>query len=265
MSPLSYVLLFVAAFGAGVLNSVAGGGILLVFPTMLSIGVSPVAANASSTVALWPGTAASVVAYRREIGRGRSVPLLAAVGVAGGLLGAQLLVRAPASVFQTLVPYLLLVATGLFASSGWLTRLARRRAARASASAASSRPGESSGGPWATVGLLLVQLVIATYGGYFGAGIGFLLLAALAVTGMEDIHAMNGVKSVLVGCINGAAVATFVLAGVVVWSDALVALVGAAAGGYLGASVARRLDPLWVRRGVVALGFALTIYFFVRR
>lgn len=252
---LDALVLFIAAFGGGALNSVAGGGSFLSFPALVFTGVPARLANATSTVALWPGSAAAARAYRAELmtQRARLVPL-SLVSLLGGYLGARLLLGTSENTFRLLVPYLLLLATGLFAFGGALT--ARVRAWR----------GHEAPGPEARVSPLglLLQLVIATYGGYFGGGIGILMLAALAVSGMEDVHAMNGLKNWLATCINGVAVVTFILSGAVLWPQAAVMVLGAIAGGYVGASTARRVDPKLVRRFVIAVGCTLTLYFFVR-
>jgi hypothetical protein len=248
------LLLFIAAFIAGTLNSVAGGGSFIAFPTLMFTGVPPINANATNTVALWPGTLASATAYRSELrGQRRLLLIMAGPSLVGGLLGALLLLRTPEPVFLRLLPYLLLLATLLFAFGGQLTGRLR------------SRLGKVSGPAWIPVaGAALVQLVIATYGGFFGGGIGILMLATLATLGMEDVHAMNGVKTVLASLINGVAVITFIIAGAIYWPQAAIMIVGAVLGGYGGASTARRIDPLLVRRFVIAVGFALTAYFFVR-
>ena len=257
MTWLEVVALLVAAVAGGALNSVAGGGSFLTFPTLLLTGVAPIQANATSTVALWPGSLMSVAAYRREL-QGRSgMLLLGAVSLAGGLVGAVLLLRTPQSTFVRLVPYLLLLATLLFTFGGRLTRLLRARL--------NTHLAGMSAPPWVAIaGVAVLQLVIATYGGYFGGGIGILMLASLALLGMDNIHTMNALKTLMASCINGVAVVTFVVAGAVAWPQALLMVAGAMAGGYGGAHFARQLDPLRVRRLVISVGFLLTIYFFVR-
>ncbi|HEU4328782.1 MAG TPA: sulfite exporter TauE/SafE family protein [Roseiflexaceae bacterium] len=254
MTLVDAIVLFVAAFGGGALNSVAGGGSFLSFPALLFTGVDAKLANATSTVALWPGSAAAARAYRAELMQQRSslIPL-SLVSVVGGFLGARLLLGTSESTFRLLVPYLLLVATLLFAFGSPLTAKVRQWRGGA------ARP-SGQGVSW--VGLAL-QLVIATYGGYFGGGIGILMLAALAVAGMEDVHAMNGLKNWLATCINGVAVLTFILSGAVLWPQAAVMILGATIGGYGGAATARRLDPKLIRRFVIAVGCMLTVYFFI--
>jgi len=250
----SMLLLFVAALVGGALNAVAGGGSFLTFPSLVVTGVPPIDANATSTVALWPGTAASVGAYRRELLRQRRdfIAAMAAISLVGGLIGAVLLVRTPQSTFAGLVPFLLLIATVLFAFGGAAIRALRER-------------GHIGGKPsrLSLAGISLFQLLVAIYGGYFGGGIGILMLAALELIGIDDIHQANALKTMLSTTINSVAVVTFVLAGVVVWSDVVVMLVAAMIGGYGAASVARRLPPFHVRIFVLVVAFTMTVYFFV--
>jgi uncharacterized membrane protein YfcA len=247
------IVLFLAAVLAGALNSVAGGGSFISFPALLKVGGIPaIPANATNTIALWPGAVASAFAYRRELAAQRATLVsLAGVSVVGGILGAVLLLRTPEVTFLRLLPFLLLVATLLFAFGGRLTSRLRARLERRGAGGAR------------TLGVALFQLAIATYGGYFGGGIGILMLAMLALSGMEDIHAMNAVKTVLNACINGIAVITFIAAGAVVWPQALTMVVGAIAGGYAGAHYAQRIPPRYVRGFVIAVGFTMTGYFFL--
>ena len=249
--------LFASAVVGGGLNSVAGGGSFLTFPTLVVTGVGSIRANATSTVALWPGSVASVGAYRRELGAVPHVKELSAISLVGGLLGAVLLLRTPAATFSALIPYLLLVATLLFAFNSKIKSTFGKLFA--SADRGMSR---SSRVP---VALVVAQLVIATYGGFFGGGIGILMLAALGLLGLENIHEMNALKTVLASCINGIAVVTFIVARAVEWRQAVIMLVGAIIGGYLGASTARKLDQRVVRGFVIAVGCAMTIYFFVWR
>jgi uncharacterized membrane protein YfcA len=255
-TPPAILLLVLSATIAGALNAVAGGGSFLTFPSLVVAGVPPVGATATSTVALWPGSAASVGAYRRELARvdRALLAVLTVTSLAGGVLGAVLLLRTPEAAFAALVPYLLLGATGLFASSRWLTARLRRRAG-----------GRALGQRAGLGGIALAQLVIAVYGGYFGGGIGILMLATLGLMGIESIHELNALKAILAACINGVAVGTFILAGAVAWPHALLMVAGSVAGGYGGASLARRIDPGWLRIGVVVVGCAMTAYFFVRR
>jgi uncharacterized membrane protein YfcA len=254
MTLVEAIFLFLAALMGGGLNSVAGGGSFFVFPALLFVGVSPISANATNTVALWPGSIASVGAYRRELVRQhQGLPQLIITSVVGSIIGAQLLLGTQEATFARLVPYLLLLATLIFAVSGPLTRRLRARQAAHPAS------------PWlARFVVPLIQLATAIYGGFFGGGIGILMLATLALTGMDDIHEMNAIKTLLATLINGVAVVAFIAAGVVRWPEALVMIAGATVGGYGGASLARRLQPIVVRRFVIVVGMALTLYFFWR-
>ncbi|MCG5239506.1 sulfite exporter TauE/SafE family protein [Azospirillum doebereinerae] len=243
------LLLIVSAFFAGVLNAVAGGGSFLTFPALVLAGVPPLNANATSTVAVAPGALASAYGYRRELGKIREVHLPSFLGVSlvGGLIGALLLLWTPQRTFEAVVPWLLLFATVLFAfgptASAWIRRNC-------------------------TVGhtaVLVTQFFIAVYGGYFGGGIGILILATLGVFGLTDLHAMNGLKTLVSGCLNAVAVVAFVLGGAVYWNEALIMLVAAMAGGYAGAAVARRIPPPVLRKFVILVGAAMTVYFFVTK
>ena len=254
MTVLDAVLLFLAAVGGGALNAVAGGGSFLTFPTLLFMGVSPITANATSTVALWPGSIASAGAYRRDLHSLKRYLLpFSLASLVGGFLGARILLRTSPGDFRELVPWLLLLATLVFAFGGEIVARIRKQPD------ADREPSRAS-----TIGAIVTQLVISTYGGFFGGGMGILMLATFTILGMREIHAMNGMKNVLAVCINGIAVLTFVIAGAVLWPQAIVMLAGSIIGGYGGASGARRLNPLYVRRFVIALGLVLSTYFFVR-
>lgn len=254
MTLLQGVVLFVAAVLGGILNSVAGGGTFIAFPALLLTGVPSVNANATNTVALWPGSVASARAYASALKVERAVMVVLIVSsLVGGELGAQVLINTPPSTFLRLVPYLLLVATLLFTFGGYITKWAQ------------SHMGKGSAPKWVVLaGTGALQLVIATYGGFFGGGIGILMLSMLAVMGQDNIHTMNALKNLLASCINGVAVITFIIHGAVFWPQAIVMVVGAIAGGYGAAIYAQRLDPKLVRRFVIAVGFAVTIYFFIR-
>ncbi len=244
-------MLFGAALIAGGLNAVAGGGSFIAFPALMLVGVPPISANATSAVALWPGNAASVGAYRRELaGQGRALLSFGLLSLVGGLLGALLLLRTEEAVFAELIPYLMLGATLVFALGPWLARLTRQTAL-----------GEGRG---MRVAVLALYLAIAVYSGFFGAGLGILTLAVLALLGGENMHSMNALKTLQATLINGVAVFAFVLAGVVSWPAALVMVTGAIAGGYGGAALARQLNPQWVRIGVIVISVLLTAYFFIQ-
>jgi uncharacterized membrane protein YfcA len=253
MSPFEGTLLFISAALAGALNSVAGGGSFISFPALLFTGVAPVAANATNSVALWPAGVASAFAYRSELTQPRATLVaLALASFVGGVAGALLLLWTSDTTFVHLLPFLLLVATLVFTFGGMLT--ARLRS--------NDRAGTTTTMPLA--GAAVLQLAIALYGGYFGGGMGIMMLATLSLMGMTNIHAMNGLKTVLGTVINGVAVVAFIVAGAVTWGPGLVMIVGATAGGYAGAAVARKLDPRWVRRFVLAIAWGMTIYFFAK-
>jgi uncharacterized membrane protein YfcA len=246
-------LLFGAALLGGVMNAVAGGGSFLTFPALIVAGIPPISANATNTVALWPGSMASVWAYRRDVRRAPHTLLLSSASLVGGALGAVLLLHLPSAIFARLIPYLLLLATLLFAFNKPLG--ARFRTHQDGVPDPSWR---------VLAGLTLAQLAIATYGGFFGAGIGIVMLAVFGLMGLDDIHMMNGLKMLLVSMTNGVAVVIFVVAHAVVWPQALLMLVGAIVGGYAGAALARRLDPRTVRGAVILIGCVMTLYFFAR-
>ena len=261
MSPIDALGLFAAALGAGVLNSVAGGGQFLTFPMLIFTGVPVIQANATSSVAVWPGTVASTVGYRRELAQQRRlVAPLSIASVIGGVLGAVVLLRTPQDTFAQLIPWLLLLATLLLIFGGPAVGRIRRAMGRRAAPADGHQPGRG-----ALAAIAVVQLLLGIYGGYFGGGMGFVMLAAMAAIGLDNIHIMNGLKTALASCINGVAVATFVIAGAVAWPEALVMLVGAIIGGYGGAHFARQLNPKTVRAFTIAVACAMTLYFFARQ
>jgi len=240
------VFLFGAAAIGGAINSVAGGGSFVAFPALLFAGVAPIPANATNSVALWPGSAASVVAYRRELAdvRRELIPLGAAALV-GGLAGSILLLRTSETAFVLLIPWLLLFATALFSCAGiFQSRLRKVQAPL-----------------WLAVA---VQLVISVYGGYFGGGMGIMMLAVLSMLGMTDIHRMNALKTSLATIVNGIAVAAFIVARAVDWTPGVVMIAGGIVGGYAGAAIARRVAAKYVRYLVLTIAWTMTIYFFVR-
>ncbi len=263
--------LFAAAFIGGALNSVAGGGSFIALPTLMYAGVSPVSANATTAFAMWPGAVASVVAYRREMSATRAwMVRLGAISVVGGLLGGLLLVRTSDESFLRLLPWLMLLAAVTFTFGNRITAWARLKTTGARAAVdtgAGSDPGRA---PFAAPAsrhvpgwTLLLQLLIATYGGYFGGGMGIMMLAAMSVAGMDDIHEMNALKSLLSVGINGIAVATFIVDGTITWAPGLVMVAGGISGGYLGAALARRVAGTAVRTIVTVVAWMLTAYFFL--
>jgi uncharacterized membrane protein YfcA len=262
------LFLFCAALLAGALNSVAGGGSFISFPALLFSGIAPIAANATNTCALWPGTIASTVAYRKAFTREarKMLPPLIALGTIGGVLGANILLRTPQETFMKLIPWLLLLATLVFLFSARITSWLRARTQARGAGGASlgSAVAEKRTPLPLFVAGLILEVFLATYIGYFGAGAGILVLALLALLGMENIHTMNGVKTLLVSLVNGVALITFMVGHRIVWPEAAVMVVGAATGGYAGAHFAQKVNPLYVRRIVIAVGFGMSAYFFYR-
>jgi uncharacterized protein len=252
---LGYIGLFVAATIAGAVNSVAGGGSLISFPALVAFGQPAILANATNTAALWPGTLSSALAYRREtlLYRELLVTLLLP-SVVGGLLGALVLVNTPPELFDKVVPFLVLFATALFAL--------RDPIARWTGTSARTEDQVGTGG---RVWGFLFQFFVATYGGYFGAGIGILMLASLSVMGLRDIHRMNGLKTILGTLINVIAFGFFAIEGLVVWPLAALMATGAVAGGYLGARMAMRIDQRWVRGFVIAVGVVVSIWLLWKR
>jgi uncharacterized protein len=257
------LLILLAATGAGAINAVAGGGTLLSFPTLVLVGQPPIIANATNTVALWPGALSSFWGYRWELGyHRREVILLSLPSFAGGVLGAVLLVNTAESVFALLVPYLILLATGLFIAQGPLSRWLGRRT-----NPPGGGPPPEGGAAGAAFGhaatplrwgaVLLSQLLIGVYGGYFGAGIGILMLAAYGLLGFSNIHQANAIKNLNSMFINGIAAAIFIYRALIDWPIAALMAAGAIFGGYAGAGLARRLGQKNVRRLVVLIGLSL--------
>lgn len=253
MTFIQACFLFLAAFLSGVLNSVAGGGGLIVFPALLIAGLPSISANATSTLASWPGSIASIGAYRTELQAiGRLCLLFGGVSLVGGMIGAMLLLSTPTAMFKQLVPYLLLLATLLFTFSNSLTTRLPVILAQAGQDAWSSLLKAS-----------FIQFFIAIYGGFYGLGSSFLILAALGMLGLKQIHQMNGLKILLMSCIDSLAVVTFIFARVVAWPQAVLMMLGTVIGGYAGAYYAQKLHPHLVRRFVIAVGFGMTSYFFL--
>jgi hypothetical protein len=248
------ILLFFAAAIAGTLNAVAGGGSFVSFPTLLFLGVPAVPANATNTVALWPGLAASAVAYLKRLNApARLLVPLVVVSVAGGWAGALLLLKTPQHTFLHLIPWLLLSGTLLFAFGNSMRSLAGR----------SAQIDDLHSLSWIAIAVSsFVELLVAIYGGYFGAGIGFIMLGMFTALGMRDLNSMGAMRTLLAAVINAAAVVTFILAGAVLWPIFLVMTSGALAGGWFGAHYAQKADPRHVRAFVITLGLAMSAYFF---
>jgi uncharacterized membrane protein YfcA len=265
------VLLAAVAFVAAAVNSVAGGGTILTFPVLAAI-LPPdpgrlVTANATSTLGLWPGAVAAAWAYRGErVGQPLWARWLVLPSVAGAVIGAVLVLVLPPRWFDACVPWLILLAAVLFAVQPWLARRLGRQAGTPAAADAEAEAKPSRDRLLAAAGL---QFVVAVYGGYFGAGIGILMLAVLGLLGLGDIHRLNGVKNVLGSAINGTAAALFAAGAAcglhdVAWLHVGIMAAAGTAGGLAGSHLARRLPATLVRRGVAVIGFALAAKYFLR-
>lgn len=239
------LLAFLAAIAGGAINSIAGGGTLVTFPAIVALGLSPLTANATSTVGLWPGAVGSLWAYRPHLASARPWLIgLTLPSLLGGGLGAILLLRTGEDRFARIVPFLVLAATLLFMLQGPLRRwLGREHPHRP--------PGARPNGLF-----IAGQFAVGVYGGYFGAGIGILMLATLEWMGHRNIHLMNGLKNWGGLCINLVAAGLFIAGGIVHWPVALSLAAGGLLGGYVGARMAQRVAQATVRRAVVAIGFA---------
>ena len=245
-----FVWLVAASFLAGVMNAMAGGGSFISFPAMLSMGLAPIQANATNTVALWPGQVTSIVALRRDL-RKNLLPVVLGAAVLGGVSGAVILLHTKQRTFMHLVPWLLLVASLLFGISGPVSQWLKER---------STHPHEDKKLP--LVPLFLVLLPVCFYIGYFGAGAGFLIMTALALFGVEKMHELNSLKVTAAGVSNLSAVVTFIFSGAILWHYCLISMVFAAIGGYAGAQYARRMNPNVLRMVVVVTGLIVSAYFF---
>jgi uncharacterized protein len=246
------IFLCVAGALGGAINAVAGGGSFVAFPALLFTGVPAIPANATNSLSLWVGVMASGGAYWKRLNISRRVMIpLVATSIVGGIAGAILLIRTPAQTFLKVLPWMLLGATLLFAFGRHFTRRIKGGISHDSTTAA-------------ITGASIFEFFVSIYGGYFGGGVGIINLAMLSVLGMTDIHEMNALKVVLGGVINGVASLTFVASGAIVWPQAIVMTIGAVAGGYLAAHYSQKLPQSWVRGFVLAVGSAMTVYFFVR-
>jgi uncharacterized membrane protein YfcA len=250
--------LIFASFLGGALNAVAGGGSFLSFPAMLGVGLGPIQANATNTVALWPGQLTSIAGYWDEVKRHPKLAVrMAVAGLIGGSVGAIVLLNTPATTFLSLVPWLLLVAAIIFAVSGPVTDWLRRRAARKVSEPVAAGPRNY----WP---LVLAPVVVCFYIGYFGAGAGFLIISLLSLFGFQDLNEMNAMKVVSTTMANGMACVLFAFSGKVEWRYCLAAMVTCAIGGYLSARISQRLNQRFLRMLVVVIGLGMAGYFFWR-
>lgn len=252
----SWLLLLLAAFGAGVLNAIAGGGSFLTFPALVYAGVPPIAANATSAMAVSPGYLGSALGFRAELAALPRQRLWSegAICAVGGGAGALLLLVTPAKLFSAIVPWLLLFATAVFAMG---PRLLGMRAARAAAQQQALRPLH----PALRLGGLGL---VAAYGGYFNGGLGILLMALYTLTGEKQIHTANALKNLNSLVLSLLSVLAFAWAGAIHWPEAVLMMAAATVGGFWGARLARRLSATWVRTLVIATGLTMTLLFFLR-
>jgi uncharacterized membrane protein YfcA len=252
MHATEIIALVVAAVAAGAINAVAGGGTLVTFPVLLLFGTSPVIANATSTVALVLGTAGSIFGYRRHVAMVKTwLSRFLPVSLLGGLVGSVLLTHTSNEVFGKLVPFLILFATLLFLAQGAFRRFA----------------GSAGGGAHhrSIAGAMVFQFAVAVYGGYFGAGIGILMLASLGFIGLTNIYEMNALKTILGSLINLVAAAWFVTSGLVDWPRALIMTAGALGGYFLGAHYSQRISQRAVRWIITGIGFVITAVTFYKQ
>jgi uncharacterized membrane protein YfcA len=255
---LGYIGIFFAALAAGAINAIAGGGSLVSFPALLAFGaatgVTAKLANTTNNAALVPGSIAGMIGFWDEVKRSKKlVALLAVPSLIGGLLGAVILSRTPDNVFRQLTPFLILFATLLFAGRDFFTNLTRRGA------------GESDKitGAGGVTGFIL-QLIIATYGGFFGAGQSIMMMAAFSIMGVRDIHEINGIKTASAVIVNGVALIFFITQGLIVWHLAIWMGIGAIVGGYLAARISKRLNQTVLRWTVIAIGLLVSVVLFLR-
>lgn len=248
--PFSVILLLTAAFIAGVLNAIAGGGSFLTLPALVFTGMPPVIANATGTVALLPGYVSGALGFREDMEAppGLSLRRLTVLSLIGGAIGAAMLLVTDDRTFSRIVPWLLLLATILFAVGPMLLRKLK------DGNAGQASVGKSS----------LGMLAVSIYGGYFNGGLGILLLALFGLLGQTRLNAMNGMKNVASALLTAIAVAIYAWGGVVAWPQALVMMIAATAGGYFGARLARRIPAPVMRAGIVVIGLIMTTLFFLR-
>jgi uncharacterized protein len=246
---VSYLILAMAGLVAGLINSVAGGGSFFTFPAMVFLGMPSIIANASSTMALIPGSLASAWAYREDLRELEGFPFrpLFAVSLAGGAIGALLLLYTPQRTFDFVLPWLMFSATTLFAFGPQISRFLKRKF------------------HIGVITVVAIQLLISTYGGYFGGGVGILMLATWTVFGVVDINALSAHRTVLGSAMNAMAVVLFIAAHKIWWPQTMVVLVAAVVGGYVGALTAKRVDPRYVRAAITTIGVSISIAFFVRQ
>ena len=266
MDAIRLLLVVIAAVIGGAMNAIAGGGTLVTFPALVWLGIPAIVANATSTVALWPGAIGSMYGYRGELAGARAWATRFAIpSLVGGLVGALLLLRTPGERFDQIVPWLVLGATVLFLVQRPLMTLLRKQRPGSASPASQSPIAEDDPASRApTLPLLAFQFAVAVYGGYFGAGIGILMLAALGFMGFTNIHRMNGLKNWGGLCMNATAAALFVFSHLVNWPTAIAMAVGATIGGFGGSRLAQRVPKEVVRAAVVVIGLSASVWLFAK-
>lgn len=245
-----YVWLVTASMIAGIMNAMAGGGSFVSFPAMLGMGIPPVQANATNTVAIWPGQLTSLATLRGDI-RKDLLPSLGASCILGGIAGAEVLVHTKQTTFLHLIPWLILIGTAIFGLSGPVSKWLRNRKDRA---VLEPRIG------W--LPLFLATLPVTFYIGYFGAGGGFVIMTILALFGLEEMHQLNALKVFAALLSNFCAIVTFIFQGAIIWHYCFIAMLFASLGGWIGARFARRVNGEILRGIVVSTGCVIAAYFF---
>lgn len=250
---LEIIFLFGAGFLGGILNSIAGGGSFITFPALLFVGVNPISANATNTFASCAGYLSGAYAFRADLNaHKKELPKVVFIGLAGGILGAWLLLQTPASLFRTAIPWLLLFATILFIFGGKLNNALKRFASH-------HRHAPSFG----RFLLSLMLLAISIYGGFFNAGLGIISLSYLALAGYTNINAMNGIKLLISSTVSLIAIVLFISDGVIAWNKGIIVLIGTLVGGYVAAHVSKKLPQHYVRAFVILASCGITLYFFI--
>jgi uncharacterized membrane protein YfcA len=235
------------------MNSAAGGGTFVAFPALIFLGIPPIQANATATIATWPGTVSTLIAYREELkDQYAKIPKLAILSTIGGTIGSIALLFISNTLFSDLVPYLLLVATLFFTARPTIKRwIQENKTIQANS-------------PVYVRALQILFVIICIYGGFFGAGMGIMLLAIFGLMGMQNMHQMNALRSLIGACANTISVIVFIVAGLVHWPQAIIMSAGAILGGYTSATYFRRLSPEWMRKAVIIIAWTMTIYFFLK-
>ena len=248
---LQFTTIVLISAVAGAMNAIAGGGTLLTFPALVGLGITPIVANATSTVALWPGTLSSMWGYRGELSGARQWAIgFAAPSLLGGGIGAWLLLKTPPSRFAALVPWLVLGAAGLFMVQPFIMKRIQKHTLPTTTAVDPTATGQPP-----SLGVIVLQFLVAIYGGYFGAGVGILMLAVLGFMGLTNIHRMNGLKNWGGCCMNFVAAVSFSFSSLVRWPIALGMAIGSIGGGYIGSRLAQRTPQRYVRRAVILIGF----------